>query len=101
MLSDILHEFFQQFTTHLRSAADTKLLHGYAGFPVSGLPIIYTLYMCCHYTPQRLHSKYVHLMDDCSASKLQKENHQMISFQARLEYGVNSESLFHNTVDFR
>lgn len=32
-LSDILHEFYLQFTTHLRSAVDNKLLHGHAGFP--------------------------------------------------------------------
>ncbi|CAC5425822.1 SUPT7L [Mytilus coruscus] len=34
-LSCILHEFYLQFTTHLRSAVDSKLLHGHAGFPVS------------------------------------------------------------------
>lgn len=33
LLSDILHEFLLQMTTHLRSAADAKLLHGHAGFP--------------------------------------------------------------------
>ncbi|CAC5412499.1 SUPT7L [Mytilus coruscus] len=32
-LSCILHEFYIQFTTHLRSAVDSKLLHGHAGFP--------------------------------------------------------------------
>ncbi|CAG2201911.1 SUPT7L [Mytilus edulis] len=32
-LSCVLHEFYLQFTTHLRSAVDSKLLHGHAGFP--------------------------------------------------------------------
>ena len=46
-LSDVLHEFYLQFTTHLRSAVDNKLLHGHAGFPVgnyhSGLCIIHII----------------------------------------------------------
>lgn len=32
-LTDITHEYFQQITTHLRSAADNRLLNGYTGFP--------------------------------------------------------------------
>ncbi|XP_069129324.1 STAGA complex 65 subunit gamma-like [Argopecten irradians] len=32
-LTDITHEYFQQLTTHLRTAVDNRLLHGYNGFP--------------------------------------------------------------------
>lgn len=39
-LTDITHEYFQQITTHLRSAADNRLLNGYTGFPVSQFMIL-------------------------------------------------------------
>ncbi|XP_061183989.1 STAGA complex 65 subunit gamma-like isoform X2 [Saccostrea echinata] len=32
-LTDVAHEYFQDFCTRLRNAADNKLLHGYSGFP--------------------------------------------------------------------
>lgn len=34
-LTDVAHEYFQDFCSRLRNAADNKLLHGYSGFPVS------------------------------------------------------------------
>ena len=36
-LTDIGHEYFQDFCGRLRNAADNKLLHGYSGFPVGRL----------------------------------------------------------------
>ena len=36
-LTDVGHEYFQDFCGRLRNAADNKLLHGYSGFPVGRL----------------------------------------------------------------
>lgn len=32
-LTDVAHEYFQDFCSRLQNAADNKLLHGYSGFP--------------------------------------------------------------------